>query len=882
MIDLVGQTLGNYRIEAVLGSGAMGEVFRGVHIHLNRSNAIKVMHPQLAADPSFQRRFKQEAQAIAALTHPNIISVQDFGEDDHRLYLVMELAEAGSLRTLLQRQPEGKTCPLPLGLDLVAQAADGLAYAHQQGMIHRDIKPDNLLLHAQVPAAAEEHGDFAVKISDFGLARMTDSSDGLTASGVMMGTPAYMSPEQCQGLPLDGRCDIYALGIVLYEVAVGYPPFQTASLTEAVYKHVYTPPPPPRSQRADLAPELERIILRCLAKKPDERYATATEFAADLRGLQQTQVVEEQTPAYAKTVIDEEPTPPEPPTPILVALSQAALTVAPGQPASLSATLTQHGAGVEPVLVTVEGLPPGWVSGAGQRIELASGAPATINLGLHVPRTAASHAAAYAVTILARSLQSPAIMGSATMTLQVQPFAADSISVSPTRAFGFGGAGYTVSVRNGGNVPANYTLTATDSGQLLTYEFDQGGFHAEPGQLARVKLAVKPVSAWTGAPSATFSVQSRSTATDQSPVATAQYVHVPAAIARVPKLAYAAIVLIVIAGLLVVIHPWPRGGEGKTTAHVATPTHVVKKPASWHTFANLPTGRYGLAAVATPDGHIFVIGGNTAAKSSAYSTEVDVLAPHGTGWSQAASMTTPRSALGLAAGPDGTVYALDGVNDSGLLNSVELLAPGASSWRPFGNLNIPRYRVAAVFGPDGWIYVIGGESSGNSLNAVELYRYTASGTMTCGQQTFTGASFCRSNAPSLGTPRSGPAAVVGRDGRIYVFGGQDSNGNALASAEVFTPGANAWQPITQMPTARYRPGAVVGSDGRIYVVGGKNGNTFLNTVDIYDPASNSWSTGPSMSVGRYALAVAVGPGGAIYAIGGQGSQQAYTTVEVFE
>jgi hypothetical protein len=279
MSDLVGEMLGNYRIEALLGSGGMGEVYRATHVRLNRPAAIKILHAHLAADPSFQARFVREAQAAAALRHPNIVEVFDFGEQAGRAYLVMELVPDGSLRTLLRRAAQ-PGWSLALGLELVRQAAEGLAYAHRQGMVHRDIKPDNLLLQRRGQEAAADQ--YALKISDFGLAKLTEGGGELTATGVVMGTPAYMSPEQCQGAPLDARSDLYSLGVVLYEVATGAPPFAVKSLSEAVFKHISAPPPPPRQLRPDLPLELEQVILRCLAKKPEERYATGTELAQAL------------------------------------------------------------------------------------------------------------------------------------------------------------------------------------------------------------------------------------------------------------------------------------------------------------------------------------------------------------------------------------------------------------------------------------------------------------------------------------------------------------------------------------------------------------------------------------------------------------------------
>lgn len=282
-MDFIGQTFGQYRIEALLGTGGMGQVFRGVHNLLDRPAAIKVMLSNFAARPDFQARFLQEAKAAAALRHPNIVEVYDYGEQNHVLYMVMEFMNDGPLSALVRRH-SGKTLPLPLVLDLGSQVAEGLAAAHASQVVHRDIKPANLLLR-RAPGAPAGREQYTLKINDFGLARLAEGGVE-TATGAPMGTLAYMSPEQCMGLrQIDGRSDLYSLGVVLYELATGYPPFQINGITDALYKHVNVTPPAPREIRPDLPPLLEECIMRCLAKRPEDRYATGTELATALQGV---------------------------------------------------------------------------------------------------------------------------------------------------------------------------------------------------------------------------------------------------------------------------------------------------------------------------------------------------------------------------------------------------------------------------------------------------------------------------------------------------------------------------------------------------------------------------------------------------------------------
>lgn len=292
MTDLLGQTIGNYQIDLLLGTGGMGQVYRGHHAHLARQAAIKVMHPQLAVDPRFRERFLREVKSAEMLKHQHIVTIFDFGEQHGHYYLVMELLQNGSLRSLLRsRADRSFTWPVSLGIDLVRQAAEALAFAHQNNVIHLDIKPDNLLLLKQTDA-----DNYSIKVSDFGLARVIEENSQAgfeTWHSGPLGTPAYMSPEQCQGLALSARSDVYSLGVVLYEVVTGRLPVAAKNINEALSYHLTVlQPPSPRQFCPELPIELEEVILRCLAKEPDQRYGTTAELIDALNNVRRNRLLE--------------------------------------------------------------------------------------------------------------------------------------------------------------------------------------------------------------------------------------------------------------------------------------------------------------------------------------------------------------------------------------------------------------------------------------------------------------------------------------------------------------------------------------------------------------------------------------------------------------
>jgi eukaryotic-like serine/threonine-protein kinase len=268
--EQAGERIGRYRLVSEIGRGAMGIVYRGEDEALGRSVAIKTILASMDAEEQagYLARFRQEAKALGGLNHPNIITVYEFGDEGGVAYLAMEYLEGRELRDMIAK----KQLDLTTIVEIAAQVAEGLAFAHARGIVHRDVKPGNVMVV----------GGNRVKIMDFGIARVR-KSDVKTNTGLLLGSPKYMAPEQVIGRPVDNRSDIFSLGVVLYEMIAGSPPFHADDIAAIMYQVCNNKPPPPSARNLGVPRALDLIVARAMEKEPEARYQDAAAMAADLR-----------------------------------------------------------------------------------------------------------------------------------------------------------------------------------------------------------------------------------------------------------------------------------------------------------------------------------------------------------------------------------------------------------------------------------------------------------------------------------------------------------------------------------------------------------------------------------------------------------------------
>src|SRR6478736_3056769 len=269
MLSVVGELIaGRYELQELVGKGGMSSVYRAQDRLLERTVAIKLLHEHYSRDEDYVERFRREARAAAQLSHPNIVTVIDRGEDGGRQFIVFEYVDGQNLKQLVEKKGR---LPVRTALELGIAVGHALAFAHESGLVHRDVKPQNVLL-----------GNGEVKVTDFGIARSADVQQGLTQTGTVLGTSDYIAPEQASGQPVNALSDVYSLGVVLYELLAGTPPFRGDSFVAVAVQHVNDPPPSIELVRPDVPLRLDAALQRAMAKRPEDRFPSMSAFVSEL------------------------------------------------------------------------------------------------------------------------------------------------------------------------------------------------------------------------------------------------------------------------------------------------------------------------------------------------------------------------------------------------------------------------------------------------------------------------------------------------------------------------------------------------------------------------------------------------------------------------
>ncbi|MGH8897079.1 MAG: protein kinase domain-containing protein [Egibacteraceae bacterium] len=654
MRELVGRRLGHYELRRVVGRGGMATVYEGYQPSLGRVVAVKVLDEP--GDPQFAARFVREARLIGQLEHRNIVAVYDFGEQDGVAYLVLQYVPGGRTLADLASRP----LPVVQALGLIDGVLAGLGYAHARGLVHRDVKPSNVLL--------PEPG--WPLLADFGIAKLLGGGAAkLTTIGGVLGTAAYMAPEQALGRQVDARADLYAAGVVCYELLTGRVPFEADTPAAVLMQHVAAPVPPPRQLNPQIPAGVEAALLRALAKDPADRYQNAEQMRTALE-------------AAAAGVPFAEPNPQRPPI-----WADALRETVPPPERRRRSRLGWLGAGVVIAVLLLALIPASRGTRVGARPGDLTPEPTPVS-----PATAASPAVAPPGPV-PPELPTPPASAPASAQQPPQPSQSQP-SAKPTNPPSAtpdppktppGGAGQGQGQGQGhqsGWAPvasmqtARHWIGAAAGADGRIYV--PGGFQDGRGDLDSVEVYAPSTGRWTTA----------------APLPAARS-YLAVAASRDGRI-YA------IGGY--------KSGQALSAVAVYDPT-----AGSWSAAAPMPTARFGLVAATGPDGRIYAIGGRD---TSTIFDRVEVYDPDTDRWTAGASMPTARYGLAAATGIDDRVYAFGGYTSSGPAAATEAYTPGADAWTSAAPMPSARGTIAAAAGPDGRIYVIGGFSN---LQTVEAY-----------------------------------------------------------------------------------------------------------------------------------------------------------------
>ena len=933
----IGSEFAGYRIEEVAARGGMGVVYRAVQLRLMRTVALKLVTPALARDTSFQERFRRESMIAASIDHPNVIPVYEAGEEDGGLYIAMRWVEGTDLRVLIDRRPLEPT----YAAHLVSQVGGALDAAHQRDLIHRDVKPANILVTGQ------DH----VYLTDFGLTKRASSISGLTRTGQWVGTVDYTAPEQIEGAPVTPRTDVYSLGCVMFEALTGQTPYKRENDLATLWAHVYAPPPSVREINPDISPELDGVVRRAMAKDPAERYVSAAEFGHAVSAA----ASEAEAPAGGKAGA--------PPRSDDLPVSQS--------PESRRSRL----AGRKPLM----GL-------AGLLLLAAAAIAAIVTLS-------GSDESTPDRTTTAAAVSPPLRASSKWRPLPPMPTARQNMAGAVLDGTIWVAGGLGADSRGSRRVEGYDPVvsgwkSAPDLPVRLHHEMvvpykDElvaiGGWipkGSDPSAITSNRVFALRDGKWVGLPSlnepraagAAAVVGDRIVVTggqaDERLLDTTEVfdgkkwsagANIPTPREHVAAASDGHFVYVV------------GGRRMSSDKNVAALERYDPASDRWERLPDMPTARGGLGA-ALVDGHLMAVGGESA---TGVFGVVESYSVANKSWSRGPSMRTPRHGMAVAA-IGRSLYALGGAPKPGHASAVATaeavsLVSGrraSSKWRPLPPMPTARQNMAGAV-LDGTIWVAGGlGADSRGSRRVEGYDPVVSGwksapdlpvrlhhemvvpykdeLVAIGGWIPKGSdpSAITSNRvfalrdgkwvglPSLNEPRAaGAAAVVGDrivvtggqaderlldttevfDGKkwsaganiptprehvaaasdghfVYVVGGRRmSSDKNVAALERYDPASDRWERLPDMPTARGGLGAAL-VDGHLMAVGGESATGVFGVVESYSVANKSWSRGPSMRTPRHGMAVAA-IGRSLYALGGApkpGHASAVATAEVLE
>jgi serine/threonine protein kinase/N-acetylneuraminic acid mutarotase len=861
---------GAYRIESLLGRGGFATVHKAYQATLDRYVAIKVLRPEVVESKQAIERFQREARVAARLSaHPNIVTIYDYGEQDGRAYLVLELVDG---ITLEERLAEPSTADeLVRVFNAVGSALD---YAHSRQLVHRDVKPSNVLIG----------NDGRVVLSDFGIAKLLDSVSSFT--GQVIGTAEYMAPEQILGSPIDGRADVYAMGVMLYRTFAGRPPFQGA-MTSVMYKHVHEAPPPLNIDAGRMPPGVETVVRRALEKNPADRHQSAGELAADFaRVLRPAGLIEQAQAALARHDLDRAEQ-------VAAELLQTSERDASGRYVSARAArlqqivrLTRALAGeswrdalAEIDRLDLEASPDPEVVQLlrrardlrqhGDARSRVDGPPSSGRTSGNVPRdrisgpTSAPPGGAYddepptmypPIESRGRPISSPISRERLeSFRPPLVPVRSPATPVPPAGSY----PGDRTGRRRGPLVIGVVALVALLLLGIFVVPRLLGGSEAATASPTSTPLAA---AAATGAPGVAVAAAPTS---GPAGTAAAKPALPPTTAPTVQGVAQQAAASPAAATSAPATSP-----AANPTAQVAASPPAASKPSAQSVPLAPPLAHPRNLHTATQlsDGRILVAGGRDG--TTALDT-AEIYDPAANVWSPTGTMTSARYRHTATLLPDGQVLVVGGQDSAGaFLDTAERFDPATNQWSPAGKLSAARAGHTTTLLQDGRALVVGGYNTTEFHNTAELYQP-------------------ETNAWSMAAPLAdkhyGHTATRLLDGNVLVVGGFGST--TQATAERYDPAANTWTSVGSMADGRLDHTAVLLKDGRVLVAGGsnsQNGGTYLASAELYDPAAATWSSAASMSGPRSGHTAALLPDGQVLVAGGRDADSSLSSAERYD